>query len=184
MISNEHSAILAAFDQTATEQQIQSYVHPNQQFASTLFQEVDKLPHLNVLTKIGFAQSFLTRLRNRGTEVETLTSKAIVFTMKDFNECLQIFCKSLLKYGETELRTRSETHAVRENQFRHLVYVKEMESIYFKRKCEQILKNVDGIISAKMSSKGNRMIYETDMVSRELRVLKDNYYLMEDVMRE
>jgi hypothetical protein len=35
-----------------------------------------------------------------------------------------------------------------------------------------------------MSSKGNRMIYETDMVSRELRVLKDNYYLMEDVMRE
>jgi len=78
----------------------------------------------------------MTRLRNRCTEVETLTSKAIVFTMKDFNECLQIFCKQLLKYGETEMRTRSETAAVRENQYRHLIYIKEMEGIYYKRKCE------------------------------------------------
>ena len=56
--------------------------------------------------------------------------------MKDFNECLQIFCKQLLKYGETEMRTRSETAAVRENQYRHLIYIKEMEGIYYKRKCE------------------------------------------------
>jgi hypothetical protein len=43
--------------------------------------------------------------------------------------------------------------------------------------------NVDAIINAKLSAKGNKMIYEHDMTSRELRVLKDNYYLMESNMR-
>ena len=43
--------------------------------------------------------------------------------------------------------------------------------------------NVDAIINAKLSAKGNKMIYEHDMTSRELRCLKDNYYLMEAEMR-
>ena len=55
MITNEHSAISSAFEQVAGEQEVQYFVHPNQQFASTLFQDVDKLAHLNVLTKVGFA---------------------------------------------------------------------------------------------------------------------------------
>ena len=80
-INNEHAAVSTAFDQVCSEQEIQQFVHPNQQFAATLFQDVDNLGHLNVVTKVGFAQAFLTRLRNRGTEVETLTSKAIVFTV-------------------------------------------------------------------------------------------------------
>jgi hypothetical protein len=37
MITNEHSAISSAFEQTAGEQDVQYFVHPNQQFASTLF---------------------------------------------------------------------------------------------------------------------------------------------------
>ena len=32
--------------------------------------------------------------------------------MKDFNECLQIFCKQLLKYSEEALRGRCETAAI------------------------------------------------------------------------
>ena len=81
------------------------------------------------------------------------------------------------------MRTRCETAAVRENQYRHLIYIKEMEGIYYRRKCEQFLMNVDAIINAKLSAKGNKMIYEHDMTSRELRCLKDNYYLMEAEMR-
>jgi len=75
--------------------------------------------------------------------------------MKDFNECLQIFCKQLLKYGEEELRGRCETQAMRESQYHHLIYLKEMEIIYYRRKCEQFLKNLDVVINAKMSQKGN-----------------------------
>lgn len=40
------------------------------------------------------------------------------------------------------------------------------------------------IVNAKMSAKGNSMIYELDVTNRELRTLKDHYYLMEKFMRD
>ena len=65
------------------------HVHPFQQFASTLYATVDKNSHLDLVSKFGEVQKFITKLRNRGTEVETLTSgPGMVFTVKDFNECL------------------------------------------------------------------------------------------------
>ena len=48
---------------------------------------------MDVVSKLGFVQTFLTKLRNRCTEVHTLASgPGIVFSLKDFNECLQNFC--------------------------------------------------------------------------------------------
>lgn len=146
---------------------------------------MDKYPRLDVINKLGFVQQFLTRLRNRCTEVDTLTSgPGIVFSMKDFNECLSIFSKSLLKYSEESLRQRVETSAIMQNQYRHLIYLKDMEVVYYRAKCEQFLKNIDVIVDSKMSAKGNSMIYELDVTNRELRTLKDHYYLMEGYMRE
>ena len=82
MIEAEHSALEVAFEQVASEQLVQAYVHPQQQFASTIFQQVDRNAHLDVVSKLGFVQQFLTRLRNRCTEVETLTSgPGIVFSV-------------------------------------------------------------------------------------------------------
>lgn len=104
--------------------------------------------------------------------------------MKDFNECLQIFCKQALKYSEESLRGRVETSAIQANQYRHLIYLKEMEAVYYRTKCEQFLANVDLIVNAKMSHKGNHIIYELDVTNRELRTLKDHYYQMEGYMRE
>ena len=138
-----------------------------------------------MINKLGFVQQFLTRLRNRCTEVDTLTSgPGIVFSMKDFNECLSIFCKSMLKYSEENLRQRAETAAIQQNQYRHLIYLKDMEVVYYRAKCEQFLKNIDVIVDSKMSAKGNAMIYELDVTNRELRTLKDHYYLMERFMRD
>ena len=71
-----------------------------------------------------------------------------------------------------------------QNQYRHLIYLREMETVYYRCKCEQFLKNIDVIVNAKMSAKGNQMIYELDVTNRELRTLKDHYYLMERYMRE
>lgn len=59
-----------------------------------------------------------------------------------------------------------------------------MESLYYKRKCEQFLTEIDTIINAKMSFKGSQIIYELDVASRELRLLKDHYFLMEKLMRK
>jgi hypothetical protein len=76
-----------------------------------------------------------------------------------------------------------ETSAIQANQYRHLIYLKEMEAVYYRTKCEQFLANVDVIVNAKMSHKGNHIIYELDVTNRELRTLKDHYYLMERELR-
>ena len=79
----------------------------------------------------------------------------IVFSLNDFNECLHAFCQSLLKYSEAELRTRVETQHIRENQYQHLLYMKEKQALYFRRKCEQFLDNIDKLVNAKISQKGS-----------------------------
>ena len=62
-----------------------------------------------MVTKLGFVQEFLTKLSNRGTEVETLTSgPGVVFTKKDFNDAIQHFCRKIIVYGEQELKSRSD----------------------------------------------------------------------------
>lgn len=40
------------------------------------------------------------------------------------------------------------------------------------------------MINAKMTEKGNSIIYELDAANRELWMLKDNFFLMEKKMRE
>ena len=51
----------------------------------------------------------MTKLRNRGTEVETLTSgPGMVFTVRDINDCIQDFCRQIIQYGEKELKSRSD----------------------------------------------------------------------------
>lgn len=56
MIKNEHTSLLATFESVASEKDIAVYVHPQQQFASTLYQSVDKNSHLDISTKLSFVQ--------------------------------------------------------------------------------------------------------------------------------
>lgn len=107
----------------------------------------------------------------------------LVFSMKDFNDCLSLFARQLIKYGEEELRGRSETQNLREYQYHHVIYIKQMESLYYRKKCEQLLQNIETLTNAKMLSQGNQMIYELDVGARELQTLKDHYYIMEKCIR-
>lgn len=43
-----------------------------------------------------------------------------------------------------------------------------MESLYYRKKCEQLLQNIETLTNAKMLSQGNQMIYELDVGAREL----------------
>jgi len=91
------------------DKRIEIYVHPCQQFASTFDQETDKRNHLNIINKVGPIQKLLTQMKNRCLEIETLTSGVgVVISSKDLNECLEEACRSILKYGEIEMRTRCE----------------------------------------------------------------------------
>ena len=74
-----------------------------------LYDKCDKNSHLEAVNKCAMIQTFITRLKNRGTEVETLTSGVgFVFTLKDINDCVSSLAKSVIKYGEQELRSRAE----------------------------------------------------------------------------
>ena len=95
----EHAALSRCF--TLSQPKIQMRIHPFQQFAATLYDRVDANKHLDMVQKLNFVQEFLTKLANRGTEVETLTSgPGVVFTRKDFNDAIQNFCRKVITYGE------------------------------------------------------------------------------------
>ena len=49
---------------------IQLHIHPFQQYAATFYDKVDPNLHLDLCQKVVPVQSFLTKLRNRGTEVK------------------------------------------------------------------------------------------------------------------
>jgi hypothetical protein len=92
----------------------------------TLYDKVDPHSHLDAVNKCAQIQSFITRLKNRGTEVETLTSgTGYVFTLKDINDCVLSLAKGMIKYGEQELRSRCEFNAKSEERLKELLYCKD-----------------------------------------------------------
>jgi hypothetical protein len=63
---------------------------------------------LDPLNRIGEMQTWLTRLKNRGMDIETLTSgPGVVFSYKDLNECLSNFVSQIVSHGEKEFRNRT-----------------------------------------------------------------------------
>lgn len=185
LIEKHDEALKGALEMGAADNQINAFLQPYQQFASTLYETVDRNPHLDIVSKASFVQQFLTRLRNRCTNVETLTSgPGVVFSMKDFNDCIQTLCRGMIKYCETNIRSLTETNVLRTEQLHHLVYINERKMLYYKNKCENFVNEIDNLINAKMAEKNTALIYELDITHRELRMLKDSYFLMEKMMRE
>ena len=153
-LSNEHEALSKCF--TFSVPKIQLHIHPFQQFAATFFDQVDYVNHLNLEMKMTPVQNFLTELKNRGTEVKTLTSgPGWVFTQKDINECIQKFCRTVIKYGEKELKSRSDLLAQKESHFRRLVYIKDQKITDMQRRIDNTSKNLENMINAKLFEKGN-----------------------------
>jgi hypothetical protein len=103
----------------------------------------------------------------------------MVFTIKDFNECLQILCRGLIKYGERSMRSRSEEYAIKEAHYINLLYVKDRKIENLESRIANTQENLDKLINSKMYEKGNQLIYELDTVNRQLRLFKDNVYLLE-----
>lgn len=183
IIEKEFAAISASIDCESSD--ISALIHPFQQFASVCFPTVDKHSHLDMINKVSAVQKCLTRLKNRCTEVETLTSgPGIVFTIKDFNECIQMLCRDLIKYSEIELRSRSETAVLKENHLLHLVYMKDKVIQNLESRIQNSKKNMDKLISAYLYEHGNKIIYELDVSKRQLRTFKDNIFKMEHDLRE
>jgi len=124
MFQKETNALSKAFEMTNIK--IQAVVQPAQQFASTFHQVVDNRNHLDIINKVGPIQKMLTQIKNRCLEIQTLTSGVgVVISSKDLNECLEECCRSLIKYGEIEMRTRCEHLCMTLVQYENLLYIKD-----------------------------------------------------------
>jgi len=55
---------------------------------------------------------------------------------------------------------------MKEQKLNHLLYIKEKQTIYYKKKNEQFVEDIDKMINAKMTEKGNSIIYELDSANR------------------
>jgi ABC-type cobalamin transport system ATPase subunit len=77
----------------------------------------------------------LTQIKNRCLEIETLTSGVgVVISSKDLNECLEECCRSLIKNGEIEMRTRCEYLGMNLLQYENLLYVKDRQLLNLENK--------------------------------------------------
>jgi len=71
---------------------------------------VDPNSHLCISNKIQAIQMLMTRMRNRCTQVETLTSgPGMVLTVKDLNDILIDFCRVVVKENEKQFKSRTES---------------------------------------------------------------------------
>lgn len=161
------------------------HIHPFQQFAATFFDRVDPNQHLDVVNKLSSVQVFLTKLKNRGTEVETLTSgPGMVFTVKDINECMIELCRALVKQGEPELKSRSDLACQQDIHYRHLLYEKDQRIECLEHRMKNVVRNLENVIDARMFEKGNQLIYELDSANRLLALYKQALYDLEQKLYE
>lgn len=183
MFDREASALARAFEMTDVK--IQAYVHPSQQFASTLNSKIDSKSHLDIINKVAPIQKMLTQIKNRCLEIETLTSgTGIVISSKDLNECLEECCRQLIKYSEIEMRNRQEHLYTDLLQYENLIYIKDRQLLNLENKLHSAKVEMNKIINTKVFSRGNNLIYELDMTNRQIRLIKDNIFLLEKNLTE
>lgn len=109
----------------------------------------------------------LTQIKNRSLEIQTLTSgTGVVISSKDLNECLTECCRALVKHGEIEMRTRCEHLAMMVSHYQQLLYVKDRQLSSLDTKLQTAKTELNRIVSTKVFSQGNSLVYELDMATR------------------
>lgn len=127
----------------------------------------------------------LTQFMNRCLPIETLTSGAgFTISAKDLNECLNELCRSHVKACEIEMRTRCEQLSMLILQYENLLYTKDMQLLNLEHKLKHAKEELNKIINTKVFSRGNNLIYELDMSTRQLRLMKDNVFSVEKNLKE
>ena len=183
-VSKQVSAISKSLELASST--IEKPISTFQNMAPTMsdFQDA-KWNHLDPINRISSMQTWLTKLKNRGMEIETLTSgPGIVFNYKDLNECLQTFCIQILSYSEKEMRTRSHGFQTIIKHLQNLVYIKDTRVDALKHKIRIMHENITRTVNSKIYEKGNGLIFELDRGLREVRFYKDHINTFEKEMKE
>ena len=125
MIERETTSLSRAFEMNG--KRLEVLIAPQQQFASTFDLPQDKKNHLDIINKVAPVQKMLTQFENRCLKIETLTSgSGVVISSKDLNECMKDLCRNIVKFSETEMRTRCEHMGMMLVQYENMLYNKDM----------------------------------------------------------
>lgn len=130
-------------------------------------------------------QKMLTQIKNRMLVIKTLTGgEGIIIRTKDLNSILEDLCRSILKNGEIEMRTRCEQLSLQVLQYENLLYAKDQQLFNMEYKLRHAKDELNKIVNTKVFSKGNSLIYELDHTTRQLRLIKDNVSTLEQQLKD
>ena len=107
-----------------------------------------------------------------------------MISSKDLNECLIELCRSLVKNSEVEMRTRCEHLSLLVVQYENLLYTKDKQLINLEHKLKHAKEELNKIINTKVFSRGNNLIYELDIITRQHRMIKDNIFSLEKSVKD
>lgn len=137
------------------------------------------------MNKVAPVQKMLTQIKNRMLVIKTLTGgEGIIIRTKDLNSILEDLCRSILKNGEIEMRTRCEQLSLQVLQYENLLYAKDQQLFNMEYKLRHAKDELNKIVNTKVFSKGNSLIYELDHTTRQLRLIKDNISTLEQKLKD
>ena len=183
LVERESTALAKVFEINGKRLEVLCGVH--QQFAATLDTTEDKRNHLDIVNKVSAVQKLLTQIRNRCLLVNNVTSgEGMLIRTKDLSQILQEFSRQIVKQGEIEMRTRAEYLGKQINHLQDLLYTKDQQLFNLEHKLRHAQDELSKVTNTRVFAKANAMIYELDHSSRQLRLIKDSVYTMEDELRE
>ena len=178
-MSNQSAAIQKCLEMTSNK--LDKHIGTKQSFCATLFDDVNRHPHLEVVSKLEAIQVFLTKARNRGLPMKTLTSgQGIVFTFKDLNECIHDFTNEMIQFGEKQLKLRTETFQNQIYQLIEVIQYKDLKIDSLKLRCSQVFDNITRVSNALVFEQGNSLVFALDKAMSEVRFYQDHIKEFED----
>jgi|LauGreDrversion4_2_1035121.scaffolds.fasta_scaffold56877_1 hypothetical protein len=79
----------------------------------------------------------------------------MVFTIKDLNECLLDFSRTVVTYSERELKARSSISAAQTQHYYDALYMKDQKINWLESRINNIGVNIENIVDARLFEKGN-----------------------------
>ena len=176
-IEREQSALTKAFELDG--KRLEVLVNVDQQFAATQ-DDNDKLNHLDIVNKVGPIQKFLSQMKNRMLSIKNLTGgEGVMISKKDLLTILDDLCRSLIKSGEIEMRTRCQQLTAQITAYQDLLYGKDQQIYALEHKLRHASEELNKVVNVKVFARGNQIIYELDHSARQLRLIKDNLHGMQ-----
>ena len=65
-----------------------------------------------------------------------------------------------------------------------MLYSKDQQLLNMEHKLQHAKEELNRIVNTKVFSRGNNLIFELDHTSRQLRLMKDNIFTMEKILKE